>query len=31
MINTFNFDDIILFLIFMYNNSDSLLNEYGGF
>ena len=31
MANTFNFDDIILFLIFMYNNSDSLLNEYGGF
>ena len=29
--NTFDFDDIILFLIFIYNNSDSLLNEYGGF
>ena len=31
MTNTFDFDDIILFLIFMYNNSDSILNEYGGF
>jgi hypothetical protein len=28
---TFDFDDIILFFIFIYNNSDSLLNEYGGF
>ena len=28
---TFDFDDIILFFIFIFNNSDSLLNEYGGF
>ena len=26
----FNFDVIILFFIFIFNNSDSLLNEYGG-
>jgi hypothetical protein len=31
MNNIFDFDDIILFIIFIYKNSDTLLNEYGGF
>jgi len=31
MNNIFDFDDIILFFIFIYNNSNDLLNEYGGF
>jgi hypothetical protein len=30
MNNIFDFDDIILFLFFIYKNSDILLNEYGG-
>jgi hypothetical protein len=30
MNNIFDLDDIILFFIFIYKNSDTLLNEYGG-